>query len=210
MSSLERKTLFFLARLFLYFVLILGFILCQWQLAKVYHGDLFLEYGVVENIQLGILIFCGLFFALQAKLNKAHRALTLFLASLCVFGAIRELDSFFEQTLPFVDWKFGYIFPVLAIAYCIKHRQQALNSFFLFTRSSAFDLMFLAVLIGLPIAQAYGHKAFIEDVLGTDIKAMPIRRLIEEGLESVGYFILLLSSFEYFYVFRHNHGKIKD
>ena len=63
-------------------------------------------------------------------------------------------------------------------------------------------LMCTAVLVGLALAQALGHRPFISAVLGPEIDSRAVRRIFEEGSETIGYFLIFLSSIECYFDFR--------
>ena len=171
-------------------------------LANLYREETFREYGVVENIQLGFLIVSAGIFTWESFIFKKHAALLLFLASLCALGSCRELDGFFDDNLPIVSWKFGFLFPVAALINLWRNRKIARESFFQFLETPAFNLMFMAVLIGLALAQVLGHRSFIATVLGEEKSARAVRRILEEGTEVVAYFLIFLSTFECYFSFK--------
>lgn len=62
-------------------------------------------------------------------------------------------------------------------------------------------MIVLAVTIIIPIAQCTGHRPFVTSVLGPD-RVTSIKELIEESIEAIGYFLILLSSLECFFGLR--------
>ncbi len=53
------------------------------------------------------------------------------------------------------------------------------------------------MIIIFPIAQCIGHGPFVRDVLGIQSIA-EIKELFEESGETIGYFLILLSSIEFY------------
>lgn len=185
-----------------YFFLTLGLVFALYALAERYHEMTFREFGIVENIQFSLLLLSAGGFVADAFLIPKQKPLFLFLASLCMLGACREMDSFFDFHLPIVSWKFGFLFPCAALLNLYRHRKNIRASLFYFMETSAFNLMFTAVIIGLALAQALGHRSFIATVLGTETHARAVRRILEEGAEVVAYFLILLSTIECYFNFR--------
>ena len=179
-------------------VTVLG-IISLYFLADVYRERTFEEFGIVENIQLGLLLLSAGVFGIESFILKKHSAILLFLASLCALGACRELDSFFDKNLPIISWKFGFLFPASAIINMWRQRENARASIFHFLETPAFNLMFTAVLIGLALAQVLGHRSFIAAVLGDKADARAVRRIAEEGSEVVAYFLILISTVECYF-----------
>ena len=203
LTQSEKKTNDLLIRQFVYFCITIGFIFFIHVLTKIYPGYAFVEFGIIENVQLILLFLSGSILALYACFLSVERPLFWALSSLCFFAVCRELDSFFDKALPIISWKFGFLFPLAAGIYAIRHWQDARKMFFDFVKTPAFNLMLMALLICVPVAQVLGHRPFIAAALGTETDARAVRRLIEEGLEVIGYFLIFLSTIEcYFSVIR--------
>ena len=111
LTAKEKEIFGKTCRQVVYFGLTIIAILSLYFLADKYHQKTFQEYGIVENIQLGLLILSACMFGIVSFILKKHSALLLFLASLCALGSCREMDSFFDKTLPIITWKFGFLFP---------------------------------------------------------------------------------------------------
>ena len=56
-------------------------------------------------------------------------------------------------------------------------------------------MMLFALALIIPIAQCLGHKPFLANVL-SESHIGKVKEFIEESIETVGYFVLLCSSFE--------------
>lgn len=200
----NEKTVFLRAlRQALYILAVLVFIIIMDYAARFFQTNAFAEHGIIENIQLGILALTAVTFSLTAFKNADYRAIFLFCASLCVFAFLRELDGFFEKIFPIIKWKFAFIFPIIALYNLYKKRYQIRPYFFNFLSSSAFYMMSSAIIIAIPLAQRLGHKPFIRTILQVDsIHHAAIRRMTEETIESVGYFLLFLSAIECIILFK--------
>jgi hypothetical protein len=119
------------------------------------------------------------------------------LASLSFLASVRELDKFFDESVKFVGWEIGFLFPVSALIFAYKNRRALRNTLIDFYSSSAFYMMCCAMIIILPIAQCIGHGPFVRDVLG-DFRVGDIKEFFEESCETMGYFLILLSSIEFY------------
>ena len=192
----KRKTVFKLARQGFYFTLLIVIVLALWKLSSSYGTETFAEYGIVENLQLGTLFLSTIVFLVGAKISKIYRPISLALASLTAFCIIRELDSFFEQILPIISWKFAYLFPGIATLYAFKNRKNLIEPLFEFLSSFAFDLMFTAMIVFIPLAQCIGHRPFITNSVGSSKNVFLIRRMAEESMELMAYVLIFLSAIE--------------
>ena len=202
LSAKEKQTLAQVARQLIYFFLTICFALFLWYLAYYYRGETFTEFGIVENIQLVILLASGWIFVAEAFFLQKDSAILLLLASLCFLGACREVDSFFDAYLPVISWKFGYFFPIIAVINLWRQGEKAIKSLFYFFETPAFNLMCAALLIVVSLAQVLGHRSFIATVLGSEADARAVRRIIEEGAEIIGYFLIFLSTIECYFNLR--------
>lgn len=144
-STSEKNTLWKAARQSIYFCLLWLYIFFIHSLAYQYNADAFHEFGMVENLQLATLFISGLSFAIQAIGNKSYRQILLLLASLCFLACCRELDSFFDHHLPFISWRLGFIFPLLACVYAYINFRQTLSQLLNFLQTPTFYMMCSAV-----------------------------------------------------------------
>ena len=68
----------------------------------------------------------------------------------------------------------------------------------LFCTSPAFYIMCSAMIVFIPLAQAIGNKGFISTVLPGAHDVILMRRFFEESGEILAYFLLFLSSIEFY------------
>lgn len=196
-TSSEKSTLFTLCRHALYIGLQLAIVFLLWQLGHHYHEELIEEYGLLENIQLGVLVFtCALLLAEAARCER-YRAVLFSLAMLLAAASVRELDAFFDDHLPVISWKFCWIFPLLGATVLYRQVKRDRAPLFEFLNSSSFSIMLMAFITIVPLAQCIGHRHFVMDVLGTEEDPRIIRRFLEEPFELMGYFQILLATLEF-------------
>ena len=179
------------------FILMFSFVFFIHFIADKYKSKTFDEHSIIENIQLTFLIVSGLLFVIEAIYHKKYRPVLFLLASLSFLASVRELDKFFDESVKFVGWEIGFLFPVSALIFAYKNRRTLRNTLIDFYSSSAFYMMCCAMIIILPIAQCIGHGPFVRDVLG-DFRVGDIKEFFEESCETMGYFLILLSSIEFY------------
>lgn len=201
MKQNDIQTVYAVGRQFLYLVLIFMIVYGMHFLTKVYGIDTFEEGSVVENIQFGLLLASSVIFLLQTAIYKHCRSLLFLLASCSLLAACRELDAVLDKIIPVVHWKFAFIFPVVAFVYAFMHRDKLSENLLKFFRFPAFYMMYLAFIVILPLAQCIGHGPFVRSALGL-IEVASIKQLYEEAAETVGYFLVFLSSIELFFDLR--------
>ncbi len=191
----EKAVLWSGIRSFMYLLLAMCFIGLIHHLASIYKAHTFAENSVVENIQLGLLLCAGTIFLTEGICAKAWRPLMFFLASLCFLASCRELDKTLDELIYGLRWRIGYVFPLIAAEYAIKHKDTARKNLFAFIGSSSFYMMFCALIIIFPIGQCIGHRPLVVNVIG-ESQIAQVKELFEECCEVMGYFLILLASIE--------------
>lgn len=198
LTTAQKWILFNCLRQALYFFLCILFTLSLRIAATYFKAETFKEFGLIENLQLTLLALSGVAFTYLSVISQKFRPLLIGLSSLCVFAFCRELDSFFDVHLPVISWKFCYIFPLIAGIYFFKKRKKVKNILLLFCTSPAFYMMCSAMIVFIPLAQAIGNRGFISTVLPDAHDVILMRRFIEESAEILAYFLILLSSIEFY------------
>lgn len=195
MNENEKTVLFSGIRSFAYLLLAMSFIGFIHYLASIYKAHTFAENGVVENIQLGLLLSSGVIFFMEGIFAPKYRPLMFFLASLCFLASCRELDKTLDELICGLRWRIGFAFPLAAVGYALKYKDTARKNIFSFLGTSPFYMMFCALIIIFPIGQCIGHRPLVINVIGESQMAQ-IKELFEECSEVMGYFLILLSSVE--------------
>ena len=198
MTTTEKATIWFGIRQFIYLAGCFAVILLEHFLACRFHGETFREHCIIENLQLCELLLATIVFGVTSLRKGEFARLMPLFAGLCAFAVCRELDNFLGTLIPVVGWKIGVVFPIASISYALVDWQETQREFFRFLRHPAFNIMMCAMVLILPVAQCIGHKSFLVNVLQEEHVGR-IKELLEESLETIGYFILLCSSVELFW-----------
>ena len=197
-SRAEKVIVYNVLRQFVYFCIVFAFIAFLYILADKYHDQTFAEDKIVENIQLGFLLSSGIIFLLQLRLRPEYACVLWLLASCSFLGAARELDMFFDDYLPIISWRIGFIFPLIAFYQAWQYRHVLKKTLVRFFTSPSFYMMCCAMIIIVPTAQCIGHRSFVVNILGHNNIAS-IKEMFEEACEAVGYLLILLSSIECYF-----------
>ena len=199
-NSKEKEIFLSSIRFVSYFFVLIALSVWMWKLAEHYGRDTFGENGIVENSQNIVLLASSCVFGWLAWMNKTCRSVLLCLGSLCLLGLCREQDAWFDEVLPIVSWRIGYLFPCLAALNGLRQPAVFKRQVLHFLQTPAFYLMFAAMMMVIPFAQCIGHKSFIAAVVASEdgelIRAL--RRMIEESGELMGYALILLAGIELF------------
>lgn len=198
-SPSEKSTLSALVRHAVYIGLQLLVVFGMWGLGSIFKEGLIEEYGILENVQSGVLLLTAVILLGEAARHARYRAI-LFSLAMCVTAAlIREQDTFLDTHLPVISWKFCFIFPIMGLAALWRQVRRDREPLFEFFRSSSFGVMLMAFVTIVPLAQCIGHRHFVIDVLGAEENPRLIRRFLEEPFELMGYFQILLATVEFYF-----------
>lgn len=203
LSSTEKRTLLALFRHATYIALQLLVVFSLWGLGKVFKEGLIEEYGILENLQSGVLLLTSVILLGEAARHARYRAILFSLAMCTTAALIREQDAFLDQHLPIISWKFCFIFPIMGLAALWRQIRTDRAPLFDFFRSGSFGIMLMAFVTIVPLAQCLGHRHFVIDVLGTEEDPRLIRRFLEEPFELMGYIQILLATIEFYFDLLH-------
>lgn len=196
----EKNTFISLMRWGFYFIFLMLNTISLWLFGAVFESTTFEEHGFIENLQLAVLVSTMIVFLILSTQKTIYRPLSLFFLSLVMAAFCRELDAWFDNFW-ILGWEFALIFPVIGGYYVIRHLSDFKKSLLTFCHSSSFFLMYASLIVIMPVAQCIGHKSFFRDVLGEQADARMVRRLLEESIEYCGYVLLLMATFEFYYIF---------
>lgn len=165
------------------------------SLAQYNDAAVFKENGAVEWLQLGFLVVASTMYFRQAIVSASYRHIFLVLASVSAFAAVREMDANIDAILPWIGWKAGYAFIVLAGVIAYTNKEQVRRQMFQLLNSRAFSLLWAGFIVAIPFAQLVGNGAFLHAIMDEDY-SRDYKRIIEEVGELMGYGLLLLGCFE--------------
>jgi hypothetical protein len=194
-GSIEGPVLPRILRFTVYSLVITLFALSLPILARHGFETIFWENGPLEWLHVGMLLGVSLIFLAAARAASDFRELLVILASVSGCATIRELDGLLDVWLPWISWKFG-LFLILYAAYLgcanrARFRWQLAH----FLSTSAFSVLWAGFIVALPVAQLFGHGAFLQELMGDDYQRF-YKRVIEECGEFIGYLMLLAGSIE--------------
>lgn len=199
LDATEKYTIFTLCRHAAYIILQLLVVFSLWGLGATFRDGLIEEYGILENLQSGVLLLTSIILLGEAARHERYRAILFALAMCTTAALVREQDAYLEIHLPVISWKFCFLFPILGLAALWCQVRTDRTPLFDFFRSGSFGIMLMAFVTIVPLAQCLGHRHFIINVLGTEEDPRLIRRFLEEPFELMGYIQILLASVEFYF-----------
>ena len=163
----------------------------------VYDGDTatFRENGPIEWTQFGLIVVTSAVFLSGACFVTRFRQVFFLLASICATAAFRELDSIMDRAIPLLGWKIGLFIPVLALCALYAGRNILGAQVRAFVTVQGFAILWTGFIVIVAVAQVVGHGDLLKQLLG-DGYTRHYKRFIEETLELIGYWLLLVGGFE--------------
>ena len=173
------------------------FVLLASLVPIIHDGDIatFRENGPIEWAQFGLLVVTSAIFLSGACFVRWFRQVFFLLASLCATAAVRELDSLLDKAIPLLGWKIGLLIPILALYTLYASRTILKAQVRAFVTLQGFAILWTGFIVVVAVAQLVGHGDLLKQLLG-DGYTRHYKRFIEETLELVGYWILLVGSCE--------------
>ncbi|MBQ3695642.1 MAG: hypothetical protein II938_01555 [Alphaproteobacteria bacterium] len=194
----RKKLLAMCIRMAVYFCVLIVSAIGIWGLVEIFGVRAFNENGIIENTQFALLMVSTVIFGVIAWRDKSVRMAALGLMALCMLGLCREQDAWFDDHLPIISWRIGYVFPILLILNGFRKLRVFKRQLIMIIQSPAFYMMFCAMVMVVPFAQCIGHRPLIANIIGKVSlgKILAIRRMIEESGELLGYTMLVLAAIE--------------
>ncbi|MFO7861356.1 MAG: hypothetical protein R6U41_09050 [Desulfosalsimonas sp.] len=171
-------------------------------------GDIeqFKEGGILEWLQFAVLgVSAALMMAAAMRRKPGGKIFPVITAFAALLAMVRECDALLDQAIPVGGWQApAAILVVSAILLAWYNRRIFGRELARFAATPVFALMW-AGLIVVIYGQLTGHGPFLEPLLGDDYDR-DYKRLLEECLEMLGYFFILVASLELFL----EHGDPSD
>lgn len=183
---------------FVLYTLAIGFVAVMLPLLVQHVGmdGFFAERGPVEITQTLLLLAMIAVYLLYARTSPQYRELSIMLAAVCLFAALRELDFALDHMIPVIGWKIAGIIPlgIAGLMFCRWQRIQPQIHAFANTR--AFALLWSGFITVVIIAQLLGTTSLFQAMMGENYERF-YKRVIEESAELLGYVILFCGTIEY-------------
>jgi len=185
------------SRILLYAVLLGA--LAIWMLwgAVVYGAIFYDEIGPVEVLETIFALSTALIFLVAGRLDKGREPCVIVVATflLCVF--IRESDYFLDVLIGRHTWKVLVTLTLVFLAvYIEKNFKRVVPSILNFIDQPSFGIFMSGLLVLIVFSRLFGYGGFWEELLDSETYR-PVKTIVEEGVEQMGYFLLLISSNEY-------------
>jgi hypothetical protein len=160
---------------------------------RLWHG----EEHLLQLLQSAYLVIGIGILALTGYRYKSQWVLAFTLASLLALAFFRECDSLLGHYIHKEGWEAGVVLVLLTAAVVIVPRFKILMaSIRRFVNWSSFGILLSGFFIVFISSRLLGQQTFWKEIVGAD-NARTAGRAIEENVELLGYFLLLIGVVEY-------------
>jgi len=154
------------------------------------------EYSMTEYLQESLLFFTTLSFAYTAYKSAEIRHFCVLVTGFFACMLIRELDGFLDN-IRHGFWVYpATLVALFSIIYALKAPDKTINAFAKFVQSRHFVTLNIGMTLLLVFSRIFGIGELWQGILGPDYERI-IKRVVEEGLEVLGYTIIFYAAMGY-------------
>ena len=191
-----------LGRMVVYAVLLGGIAYGMLWGALKYGPVFYDEIGPVEILETVFALATALVMLCAGRRDVQRESCSVMVAGFLFCIAVRESDYFLDVLVFRHAWKVlvALILTGLGV-YAVRNFRAVVESVADFMKSPAFGIFMSGLLVLVVFSRLFGYGGFWKELIN-DGHYRVIKTIVEEGVEQMGYFLLLISSFEYFHAAR--------
>jgi len=193
MNNNLKEILFFTARVLLYaLVMVLLNLVFTYDAGHETNTGKFGENSLTEWLQEGFLLISGFIFLFVSRSNRELSAIARLIALFFFMSFIRE----FNNQISF--WFYLELPLIFVVCWLLYHdRKQLVSSVIAFIKNPAIPWFVIGFLVTYVFSRLFGRTHFWENLLETNYIRWA-KNAAEEGIELLGYALLLIAGIEYF------------
>jgi len=154
------------------------------------------EYSATELLQETLLFCTTLSFTYTAYKAPSVRHFSVLIAGFFACMLIRELDGLLD-TIQHGFWVYpATLVALLSIIHALKAPEKTLSAFARFVQSRHFISLSIGMTLLLVFSRIFGMGELWQGILGPDYERL-IKRVVEEGLEVLGYTVIFYAAMGY-------------
>lgn len=195
--SSYRALLGLFGRVFVYAVLLGGIAIAMLWGAVEYGPGFYEETGPVEIAETIFALSTALVFLLSARRDRTRTPCAVVVATLLFCACVREADYFLDVLIGRHAWKVIVSMILVCLAfYYMRNTHRVVESVKNFMSETSFGVFMSGILVLIVFSRLFGYGGFWKELIDGAYYRV-IKTIVEEGVELMGYFLLLISSFEY-------------
>ena len=167
----------------------------------------FSENTFTEWAQQLCLLIMALLFGATAWRRPSIKALSIILMGISLVGLVREYNNFFNDKVFDGAWQLTALIVLLVVVFLFyPHRKSLVSNLRDYQGSLSQGFLLAGFLTTFIYSRLFGRTIFWEALM-EDNYLQSAKNAAEEGVELLGYSLLLMAAIEYF--IRYNHQKYK-
>jgi hypothetical protein len=167
--------------------------------AVVYDSAFYDEVGPVETLETVFALSAALIFLFAAKTDRNRAPCSVLVGGFLFCVAVRESDYFLDVLVCRHAWKvIVSLILVLFSFYCMRNFRRVEESVIRFMSEASFGIFISGLLVLIVFSRLFGYGDFWEAIMD-DSSYRTVKTIVEEGVEMMGYFLIFVSSIEYFH-----------
>ena len=165
--------------------------------AVVYDDAFYSETGPVEVLETVFALITALVFLMAGRVDKNKAPCVIILSTLLFCAVIRESDYFLDVLVCRHAWKMLVTIVLVFLAvYAWRNLKLIGASLLSFINEPSFGILLSGLLVLIVFSRLFGYGPFWKAIMD-DSSYRTVKTIVEEGVELMGYFLILLSSCEY-------------
>ncbi len=162
-------------------------------------GDLYTDYGLTERFQDLALVLSIACFVVVAVLRAQDRGLALLFAGMAATALVREWDFALDKVFDGLWQLCATVTLAATVAAVWRWRAGFHDAVRRFTAQPAFGLMLSGFLVVFVFSRLYGEDSKWLRIMA-DSYERSVKNFAEEGVELLGYTLIMLAAMEFLYV----------
>jgi len=187
----------FLLRSFIYLLCLAGVAsLIQLEGFELQQNALYSEETLTEHMQDLLTLLSSILFFYASRINSQLKIACVLLATLTAMMFVREFDTYLDMYVFDGAWQ-AIVYSILAciFVYLITKRGTIFSSIQAYSQTPSYGICLSGLVTLLAFSRMIGKGAFWHSIMG-DSYVRVVKNIVEEGIETLGYTLILISAFE--------------
>ena len=187
----------FLLRSFIYLLCLAGVAsLIQLEGFELQQNALYSEETLTEHMQDILTLLSSILFFYASRINSQLKIACVLLATLTAMMFVREFDTYLDMYVFDGAWQ-AIVYSILAciFVYLITKRGPIFSSIQAYSQTPSYGICLSGLVTLLAFSRMMGKGAFWHSIMG-DSYVRVVKNIVEEGIETLGYTLILISAFE--------------
>ncbi|TMP05592.1 hypothetical protein CWC11_09685 [Pseudoalteromonas sp. S3178] len=187
----------FLLRSFIYLLCLAGVAsLIQLEGFELQQNALYSEETLTEHMQDILTLLSSILFFYASRINSQLKIACVLLATLTAMMFVREFDTYLDMYVFDGAWQ-AIVYSILAcmFVYLITKRGTIFSSIQAYSQTPSYGICLSGLVTLLAFSRMMGKGAFWHSIMGDDYVRV-VKNIVEEGIETLGYTLILISAIE--------------